>query len=78
MKKSLVTPLLLALLAAPVFAQESTDTDKRIRDLEKQVEALQKKDAAKAADKAAKPAAEAKTEAKAEGKKSSKAKDPDI
>lgn len=49
MKKSIVTPLLLALLAAPVMAQEPTDTEKRIRDLEKQVEALQKKDAAKPA-----------------------------
>ncbi|MBK9063790.1 MAG: hypothetical protein IPL89_11430 [Acidobacteria bacterium] len=76
MKKSLVTPLLLALLAAPVMAQEPTDQEKRIRDLEKQVQALQKKDAAKAEQ--AKPAADVKTEAKAEGKKSSKAKDPDI
>jgi phosphate-selective porin OprO and OprP len=52
MKKSLVTPLLLALLAAPVMAQEPTDQEKRIRDLEKQVQALQKKDATKAEAKA--------------------------
>jgi phosphate-selective porin OprO and OprP len=52
MKKSIVTPLLLALLAAPVMAQETTDQEKRIRDLEKQVQALQKKDAAKAEAKA--------------------------
>ncbi len=53
MKKSLVTPLLLALLAVPVMAQEPTDTEKRIRDLEQQVEKLTKKDAAKAETKAA-------------------------
>ena len=60
MKKSLVTPLLLALLAAPVMAQESTDTEKRIRDLEQQVQQLQKKDAAKAKAVETKPAAESK------------------
>src|SRR5512141_1723114 len=61
MKKSIVTPLLFALLAAPVMAQEPTDTEKRIRDLEKQVQQLQKKDAAKA-------------EAKAEDKDAAKSK----
>ena len=66
MKKSLVAPMLFALLAMPAFGQEPTDTDKRIRDLEQQVQQLQKKDAAKAQAKAeqAKPAAEAKAEGK--------------
>lgn len=54
MKKSLVAPVLLALLAFPVGAQEPTapaETEKRIQDLERKVEELSaKKDKAKAAD----------------------------
>ena len=70
MKKSLVAPLLLALLAMPVMAQEPTDTEKRIRDLEQQVQQLQKKDAAKA---------QAKADAKTEDKASAaKEKNPEI
>jgi len=52
------------LVTAPAFGQEPTDTEKRIRDLEQQVQQLQKKDAAK-------------TQAKAEDKASAaKEKDP--
>jgi len=45
--KSLITPLVLALLAGPLCAQEPTDTDKRVADLEKQVAKLVKADAKK-------------------------------
>ena len=43
MRTSLVTPLVLALLAGPVAAQDMSATDKRIADLEKKVEELSKK-----------------------------------
>ncbi|WP_306524129.1 hypothetical protein [Dokdonella sp.] len=38
--KSLLTPLVLALLALPAFAQEKTDTDKRVADLERRLDAM--------------------------------------
>ncbi|HEY3270583.1 MAG TPA: porin [Geothrix sp.] len=38
--KSLLTPLMCALLAAPAFAQEKPDTDKRIADLERRLNAM--------------------------------------
>lgn len=38
--KSLLTPLVCALLAAPVFAQEKPDVDKRIADLERRLNAM--------------------------------------
>lgn len=38
--KSLLTPLMLALLAAPAFAQEKPDTDKRIAELERRLNAM--------------------------------------
>jgi len=38
--KSLLTPLMCVLLAAPAFAQERPDTDKRIADLERRLEAM--------------------------------------
>ncbi|MDP1832045.1 MAG: hypothetical protein Q8K67_08295 [Geothrix sp.] len=38
--KSFLTPLLCALLAAPAFAQEKPDTDKRIADLERRLDAM--------------------------------------
>ena len=38
--KSLLTPLVLALLVVPAFAQEKTDTDKRVADLERRLDAL--------------------------------------
>ena len=75
MKKSLVAPMLLALLAFPAAAQDATTQaaqEKRIQELEKKVNELTMQKA-KAAE--AKPAAEP----MAEGKKgSSKAKDPEI
>jgi phosphate-selective porin OprO/OprP len=46
--KSLITPLALILLAAPAFAQEATDTEKRIADLEKKIAKLAKAESAKA------------------------------
>jgi len=49
--KAFITPLALALLAGPVFAQTSADTDKRIADLEKKVAKLDtKKDEGKGSD----------------------------
>ncbi|WP_243288616.1 OprO/OprP family phosphate-selective porin [Geothrix terrae] len=38
--KFLLTPLMCALLAAPAFAQEKPDTDKRIADLERRLDAM--------------------------------------
>ena len=38
--KSLLTPLMLALLAAPAFAQEKPDTDQRIAELERRLNAM--------------------------------------
>ncbi|MCM2250574.1 MAG: OprO/OprP family phosphate-selective porin [Geothrix sp.] len=38
--KSLLTPLMCALLAAPAFAQEKPDTDKRIAELERRLNAM--------------------------------------
>ncbi|HEX9009618.1 MAG TPA: hypothetical protein VF804_04565 [Holophagaceae bacterium] len=38
--KSLLTPLVLALLALPAFAQEKTDTDKRVAELERRLDAM--------------------------------------
>jgi phosphate-selective porin OprO/OprP len=45
--KSLITPLALCLLAAPAFAQDSKDSDKRLSDLEKQVAKILKAEAKK-------------------------------
>jgi phosphate-selective porin len=65
MKKSLVAPLLLALLAVPAAAQDTTAQaaaqEKRIQELEKKVDDLTAK---KAKAEQARPAAEAKAEAK--------------
>jgi len=38
--KSLITPLVLTLLALPAFAQEKTDTDKRVAELERRLDAM--------------------------------------
>ncbi|GLH68437.1 hypothetical protein [Geothrix edaphica] len=38
--KSLLTPLMCALLAAPAFAQEKPDTDKRVAELERRLDAM--------------------------------------
>ena len=69
MKKSLVAPLLLALLAVPAAAQDTTAQaaaqEKRIQELEKKVNELTTK---KAKAEEAKPAAEAKASAVAEKK----------
>jgi phosphate-selective porin OprO/OprP len=40
--KSLITPLVFALLAGPAFAQDKTDTEKRLADLEKRIAELTK------------------------------------
>ncbi len=45
--KAITSPLIFALLAAPLAAQTQADTDKRIADLEKQVAKLSKLDAKK-------------------------------
>ena len=69
MKKSLVAPLLLALLAVPAAAQDTTAQaaaqEKRIQELEKKVDDLTTK---KAKAEQAKPAPEAKVEGKEAGK----------
>ena len=76
MKKSLVAPVLLALLAFPAAAQDTNvqaaAQEKRIQELEKKVEELTKQQT-KAVE--AKPAAEVKAGAKASA---AKAKDPEI
>ncbi|BDU69201.1 hypothetical protein GETHOR_13020 [Geothrix oryzae] len=40
--KALISPLALALMAGPLFAQTSADTDQRLSDLEKKIEKLTK------------------------------------